>query len=194
MASRRHRAHPAAAQLQDADLLDEQEQLELIATLERAAARSRGYSKALLSGCGICLAALYWVFAILALLPSAPTMHQSRFSGLLSQHKLVAAEVAGVAMALLSVLTCVFYPRGAWRSMLGTSTLLAALQSVFWAVALFRLSRAEDISSPALLKLLWLPTAPPIFVTLIMAAIKVMERNEAELEALRGAKYDYKRA
>lgn len=132
---------------QDADLLDEQEQLELIATLERAAARSRGYSKALLSGCGICLAALYWVFAILALLPSAPTMHQSRFSGLLSQHKLVAAEVAGVAMALLSVLTCVFYPRGAWRSMLGTSTLLAALQSVFWAVALFRLSRAEDISS-----------------------------------------------
>jgi hypothetical protein len=121
--------------------------VELIATLERAAARSRGYSKALLSGCGICLAALYWVFAILALLPSAPTMHQSRFLGLLSQHKLVAAEAAGVAMALLSVLACVFYPRGAWRSMLGISTLLAALQSVFWAVALFRLSRAKDISS-----------------------------------------------
>lgn len=66
--------------------------------------------------------------------------------------------------------------------------------AVYWSVAIRRVAAASAAPLASLWRLLWLPTVPPTFVMLIALAIQVMRSTAGSLEALRRARYDYKRA
>jgi hypothetical protein len=131
--------------MQDADVLDEDEQSALIQQMERAAGRSHAYSKALLCVCGTLVALLYLYFGGVQVLHPWHAMHQARFRGLLRQHAVAAADLAGACTSLLAVYACVCYPQGAWQSILAASGLMSALLAAFWGVAVFRLAVAEHV-------------------------------------------------
>lgn len=131
--------------LQDADLLDEQEQREYVEAFERAAARSAHYSKALLSLLGVLVAVLYLFFGLQQLASPWQTAHQARFRGAIRAHSLAAAELAGAATALLAVTAVLSFPRHSWRKLLAGAAGMAALQAVFWVVAVLRVAHMEQV-------------------------------------------------
>lgn len=131
--------------MQDADLLDEQEQRVFVEAFERAAARSAHYSKALLSLLGVLVAVLYLFFGLRQLAAPWQTAHQARFRSVIRAQSLAAAELAGSATALLAVTAVLSFPRHSWRKLLGAAAGLAALQAVFWSVAMLRVAHIEEV-------------------------------------------------
>lgn len=125
--------------------MDEEEQASLIEQMQRDAAHARVYSKVLLSVCGLFVALLYLSFAVSQALFPWQSMHQERFSRLLHQHSVVAADLAGAAMAVLDIHACLLHPHGSWRSRLLASAFLAVVQTLFWSMAIYKLAKAEQV-------------------------------------------------
>ncbi|KAL4429619.1 hypothetical protein ABPG77_008668 [Micractinium sp. CCAP 211/92] len=180
--------------LQDADLLDEQEQREYVEAFERAAARSAHYSKALLSLLGVLVAVLYLFFGLQQLVSPWQTAHQARFRGAIRAHSLAAAELAGAVTALLAVTAVLSFPRHSWRKLLAGAAGMAALLAVFWVVAVLRVAHMEQVQLVGLWRLLWLPIVPPTFVGLMALACGTLGATDADLRRLRAVQYAYKRA
>lgn len=122
---------------------------QLIEQLERAAGRQRHYSKALLAFLGLCVAVLYLFFAAYQLLWPWQTPHQARFAGHLRPLAVVAADLGGAATVLLAVLAALSYPghqaRANCRALLSAAAFTALLLSLFWSVAIARVSFAHEI-------------------------------------------------
>lgn len=166
--------------------------------MERAAARQRHYSKALLSLLGLAIAALYAWFAATQAMHPFEGPHLARFSGHLRAGQVVAADAGGAAMALLVVAAVWTFPehraRASWRTLLSLAALAAALLALFWAAAVWRVAAASAAPLSSLWRQLWLPAVPPALVLLNAAALHVMRGTERSVAALRRARYDYKRA
>ena len=132
--------------LQDADLMEEQEQVELIEQLERAAGRQRHYTKSLLLALGVLLVLLYLSFAGHQMLHPWQALLHARFRGRLRQAAVAAAELCGAAMAGLATAAVLCFPGrsgGGWQAPLAAGALLAGLQVLFWSVAIYRVMQAE---------------------------------------------------
>jgi hypothetical protein len=126
--------------------MEEQEQVELIEQLERAAGRQRHYTKSLLLALGVLLALLYLSFAGHQMLHPWQALLHARFRGRLRQAAVAAAELCGAATAGLATAAVLCFPGrsgGSWQAPLAASALLAGLQVLFWSVAIHRVMEAE---------------------------------------------------
>lgn len=137
---------------QDADLLDEHEQLELIEQMERAASRQRHYSKSLLTLLGTAVALIYLFFACKQLLAPFSTPHQARLAGHLRPHAVAVADFGGAAAAMLAVAAVLCYIPGGhqaganWRTLLALAALVSGLEAAFWSVAMWRVAQDTAVS------------------------------------------------
>jgi hypothetical protein len=179
------------------DFLDEQEQEEEIAALERAAGGQAARTRTLMTAAGALLATAYLALALHQALYPWQLLPAEMRAAEISSESLIVGLLGGAVTVLVALAAVLAFGRreeAAWRKLLSLSVTLALFEAAFWGTVVVKLLMQPAYVRGELWRVLWLPLAPAGWVAAVVVVIDGMDKLGRQFGALRAARYPLKRA
>ena len=179
------------------DLLDNQEQEELIASLERDVATQTQKTKTVVGGGGASVALLFILSALYQAVYPWQLPHHAPFRNIIHPASVVVAELGAAgtaAYATSAVLAFGSRSELIWRRNLVFCSTLALFMFGFWATAIYKVFMQGNLPLGSLWRVLWRPFAPAFCVAAAVVLIDGLGEIRPELAKLHASKYNLKKA
>jgi len=182
------------------ELMDDEEQNQLIKELEATAALHSQSVKRWSAITGASLSALYTFFILHHLLFPWQLSHHALFEQEIKSSSLIIAHIAAIitiflssgAVSIADASPSPSSPDAPWQTAFRLSGTLAIFATLFWSVAVYQVYPTLPLN--AAWRILWLPAAPVLYVSVMAVLINGIASANPELTRLRAYKYRHKKA
>lgn len=171
--------------------------MDVIAELERDAARQARYTKTLIGGAGMVLCAVFIGMAYFQAKYPWKMRHEAPFRDAVPSASVVIGELgsaACIAAAVAAVLDYGSRAEGRWQRLLTTSATMAVVVLIFWATAIVKSFAQERAQLGRVWLVIWKPLAPIAFVAAAATTIDGLHKLRPEFSRLKAARYNLKHA